>query len=215
MRIHAPHGQRREVRIVSAKILPLRRPSTRCPRNDRRPKSPSSCTVPVTPPTLTASHHLNGRSTSMNAPAAKLASMPLRPRRSPGGAREQRRERRGLDAEVAEYAEDRAMLRVTVTIELRYFVNVGSRCCGPCRTDQRSDAVYQPAADEPNASAARIFMPRSTPSCSGRPLWPVCPCRPPPVCSQSSGCPPLHGHHLRRGEGVLEFECAVRPVHSR
>ena len=41
------------------------------------PNRPSSCTVPVTPAMLTKSPTLNGRSTSMNAPAAKLPSMPL------------------------------------------------------------------------------------------------------------------------------------------
>jgi hypothetical protein len=64
--------------MVSAKILPL--PTSVMTLSGVMivvPNRPSSCTVPVMPPICTKSPTLNGRSTSMNAPAAKLPSMPL------------------------------------------------------------------------------------------------------------------------------------------
>ncbi len=54
------------------------------------------------------------------------------------------------------------MLRVTVTIEPRYFVNVGSTWLRPIAA--RISAVTRLISQRPtnqNASAARILMPRS------------------------------------------------------
>ena len=150
--------------IVSAKILLLpTMVSTLSGVTIVVPKRPSSCTVPGDAADGDEVADLERPQHEHERAGGEIGEQPA-PRRADreAGAREQRRERRRLDAEVAEDAEDQRDVERDRDDRAQVFVSVGSTLLRPIAAWIRPDRPISQRPTNQNAIAARILKPTST-----------------------------------------------------